>query len=388
MGKNTAKIIAALGAGAVGFQQGAKMKQDLEERREDRQWKRQEREQEQAYRSERQALAQRYTQELAASEDPNVRRTSLMRLYEDIGGLDAKYGKAGVADMEALRKTTSAMKEEGQLDAYGHYLTTGDVQGTVDRFNQVGKKKIKSLQPVEDVEPLTGQKIVRFTGEFEDGSKFGYNPYQEARKLGGVAGLMATLKEKAAAEAKDREKADDREFELKKIDRQGQNQARVANIQAADSNTKAALMRQQEKERKDLSQRFAEAQARGDTAEMQRLTILAHGVPGARGEGKLEVKTDDFGGITVVDGRKLTRIDQNNNVIPINLNPAQQPQGAGSAAAANTGKRAPWVGGVSPGEKRMLAAKAVVAGKMTFQEANAELQMQGIPPLPPLPGAR
>lgn len=386
MGKNTAKIIAALGAGAVGFQQGAKMKQDLEERREDRQWKRQEREQEQAYRNERKALVERYTQELAASEDPNVRRTSLMRLYEDIGGLDAKYGKAGVADMEALRKTTSAMKEEGQLDAYGHYLTTGDVQGTVDRFNQVGKKKIKSLQPVEDIEPLTGQKIVRFTGEFEDGGKFGYNPFMEARKLGGVAGMMAALKEKAAAEAKGREKADDREFELKKIDRQGQNQARVASIQAAYSNTKAALLRQQEAERRELSQRFAEAQARGDTAEMQLLTILAHGVPEAK-EGKLDVKADDFGGAYVIDGKTLTRIDPKGEVTPINLNPAQQ-QGAGSAAAANAGKRAPWVGGASPGEKRKLAAQAVVAGKMTFQEANSELQMQGLPPLPPLPGAR
>lgn len=374
MGKNTAKIIAALGAGAVGFQQGARMKQDLDERREDREWKRQDREQEQAYRSERQALAQRYTQELAASEDPNVRRTSLMRLYEDIGGLDAKYGKAGVADMEALRKTTSAMKEEGQLDAYGHYLTTGDVQGTVDRFNQVGKKKIKSLQPVEDVEPLTGQKIVRFVGEFEDGGKFGYNPYQDARKLGGVAGLMATLKEKSAAEAKGREKADDREFELKKIDRQGANQARVAGIQAADSNTKAALMRQQETERRELSQRFAEAQARGDTAEMQRLTILAHGVPGARGEGKLDVKADDFGGAYVIDGKKLTRIDPKGGVTPIDLSPAGQ-GGAGSAAAANTGTR------LTP-EEAMKQAQARVRAGYPVADVNAALKRAGYPTLP------
>ena len=391
MGKNTAKIIAALGASALGYQKGRMMQEQMEASKEDREFKRkereftmQDRERENAYRTEQQSLIESMSNEIAAAgDDEHARRIATMKGYEQRGMLDAKYGKAGIADMEALRKSTQGIKDEGHLQAYTTFMQTGDPRAAGEVFNRYGKTKINldSLQAVEEAEPITGQKVRIIRGKTEDGRDFAYNPYVEARKYGGLAGMQAELKERQAKQEQRDSEDRGHKRQLEVVDAQGRNSARVAGIGAADNaarvgieREKLELMKAEIAERKQMQEDYAKAEAAGDQAAMRRLLIRAHGLPGGGGSGKLDVKTDDFGGAYVVDGRKLTRIDPKGGVTQVDLSQSGQSEGAPSAPPS-TGAR------LTPAEAIKQAQARVRAG-YPIADVNAALKRGGYPTLP------
>ncbi len=383
MGKNTANIVAALGAGILGYQQQQKIneqiaasKEDRAAKQEDRAYAKQLRETEQAYRSEKQAVAQQFTQQAAAAgDDENAKRKISMTMYENLGLLDAKYGKAGIADLEAARKTRDTMKAEGELDAYGHYLTTGDMDGAIARFNSVGSKKVAKANAVDDVDPVTGTKFKRMEGEFEDGSKFGYNPLVAARQLGGVAGMMREAKEAQAKQegvaAEDR--AQGRQLAL--VEAQGKNAARVAGIGASNGAQSVALQRDQfnlAKEDREkltgLQTEYAAAQEAGDDAKAKKVFTRIQIATGQLGKDKqTEIKVDKDGGLGfVVNGVPYYKGQDDKEARPL------LPQSSGGPAEKG---RTSSGGGVMGIDMILNNAKlAVGRGDVTPAQANAELE--------------
>ncbi|MDO6385572.1 hypothetical protein [Uliginosibacterium sp. 31-12] len=312
MANNTARIIAALGASGLAWQKGRQLAADTKAAEEERTYRREERDRERAYRSDQAQLAQQMSSDLqSAGDDENQRRLALMRGYEARGQLDAKYGKAGIGDMEAVRKTVQGMRDEGMLQGHLTYMQTGDAKAAGEVFNRFGQKKInlESLQSSEDVEPVTGQKVQIIKGQYEDGSSFAYNPYVESRKLGGMAGMMAELKEKAAKEEKKADTESARKHDIEKIDRQGQNSVRVAQIAAANGASNAAIEREKldiakgkDKQRETLNMALLEAQKNGDkTAEANAVRALrAFDGKYENNTAKAEVRADREGNVTIV----------------------------------------------------------------------------------------
>lgn len=381
MAGDYARWAAALGAGALGFEKGAALKQQRDDAREERAWKREDRAREQAYRDEQSNLISSGMQEMtAAGDDANAKRLALMRMYEQRGLLDAKYGKGSMSDMEQVRKSVDDMKGEGMLQAYTQFMQTGDARAAGEIFNQYGKKKVNldSLQGVEAKEPMTGQPVSIIRGTYEDGSSFTYNPYAEATRMGGVVGIMGALKDKAAREQKQAETQANYDQQIKVVNAQGANALRTAHVAAANGAGALDLQRQkygderkQQIELESLQTRLADAQEKGDEKRAKDLITQIQIKTGRYGKGAA-ADTKRYQ-TNVVDGQAVTTDTLTGEqwaVDPSSLN-----KGRPATPSAAAGQR------MTQDQAWEQAATRVKAG-YPVEAINAALSKAGYKPLP------
>lgn len=315
MANKFATIAAALGAGALGFQKGAAIAQETADRKEDRQWKREDHDREKAYRDEQASLISSMTQDInAAGDDPNAKRQAMMRMYEQKGMLDAKYGKGSMGDLETIRKSVDDMKNEGMLQAYTQFMQTGDARAAGEVFNKYGQKKVNldSLQSLSTKEPMTGQDVSVIKGTYDDGTPFTYNPYAEATRLGGVAGIMQQLKEKAARDEKKADTQAQYDQQLKVVKAQGDNSVRTAQIAAANGagaldleRTKYGDVQKRQSELEDLQGQLAKAQDAGDEKKTKDLITQIQIKAGKYGSKNGGAETKRYQ-TSVIDGQAVT----------------------------------------------------------------------------------
>lgn len=124
-------------------------------------------------------------------------RAAALNFYRTVGQHDFQYGKAQLGDLATLDDRADKMAKEGLFDAFQYYQATGDLGGTLDRFDSVGEKKIDrstvQVQMVDD--KITGQKTPVMTGKYQDGNQFRFDPEQLAHQIGGWQAYQASRKQ-------------------------------------------------------------------------------------------------------------------------------------------------------------------------------------------------
>lgn len=132
-------------------------------------------------------------------------RQDALNFYRAVGQHDFRYGKAQLGDLTKVDETAEKLKKEGVFDALQHYWATGDLKGTLDKFDAVGDQKIdrKTVQTRIVKDPVTGQDTPIIKGSYQDGQSFSFDPERLSHMVGGYEGYLASRKQ--AIDAKDKD---------------------------------------------------------------------------------------------------------------------------------------------------------------------------------------
>lgn len=210
-------IGAGLGSFVAGFGTGYGFMRDHQRRDEhERQQKeqyeheRQGREREQAWRAGRDQIRNELTTEPVYQDVEGVqveigRRprqmsfTDNLKLVERMSAHDFQHGKMGVLDYKNAGDAVRQMQAEGFLDAHRAFVDTGDIKAAAAKFNEVGGKKVRAdTLKAREIDGPFGKQLV-YSGQFEDGEQFDYDPVRAAALAGGAKGFLAMEESKGKA---------------------------------------------------------------------------------------------------------------------------------------------------------------------------------------------
>lgn len=132
-------------------------------------------------------------------------RQDSLNFYRAVGQHDFRYGKAQLGDLAKVDETAEKLKKEGVFDALQYYWATGDLEGTLDKFDAVGDQKIdrNSVQTSIVKDNVTGQDTPIINGKYQNGQSFTFDPERLSHMVGGYEGYLASRKQ--SIDAKDKE---------------------------------------------------------------------------------------------------------------------------------------------------------------------------------------